>query len=377
MSLHGTIDYARAFARAYWVDIQPRALVRPELPPHVLLHAGPPLRAAVPAPVLQAAVQALLFEGLAADERAAGELLRAGHVQLQPAQDYDIVTPLAQVVSASMLLVSVVQREQVGYAPLVEGPAPALRFGSSAAECRARLRALGEWAHSAIVPALRRRPVAVEELIRIAIAAGDECHARTTAANEALIARLDGLDASCAACLRANRAFVLPVLMAAAAAALRSSGCPIVAIGGNGVDFGIRRRGAASWSQAPAEAPRGPRLPGAEGHTALGAIGDSAVIDFCGLGGQALAAAPALAAEWAAQLPPDALSRRHELIDPRSGVVDPVRVVRSALAPLINLAVLDCAGVAGLIGRGVYCPPVSLFASGLFDNDPFVRDAAR
>jgi hypothetical protein len=34
------------------------------------------------------------------------------------------------------------------------------------------------------------------------------------------------------------------------------------------------------------------------------------------------------------------------------------------LAPLINLAILDRSGTAGLIGRGVYAVPVRLFAAG-------------
>ncbi|MGA2563449.1 MAG: DUF1116 domain-containing protein [Steroidobacteraceae bacterium] len=357
------IDYAKPFAGALWFDVRSRAAVCPELSAFILLHAGPPYRGAPPAPVLNSAVQALLFEGLAADSQAARELLQDGRVQLRPAQDYGIVTPLAQVVCSSMLLLAVKQRGEVAYAPMVEGPPPALRFGSDAAQCRERLRAGNVLASSAIAPVIQREPIAIDELIRDAIAAGEECHARTSAANAALIGRMRGLDAESAARLRGNPAFVLPILMAAAAAALRSSDCAVTAIGGNGIDFGIRRRGQQAWQHRPAQAPRGPRFAGLSAQTALGAIGDSAVIDFCGLGGQALAAAPTLAAEWATVLPADALSRRDGLIDAHSGIVDPERIVRSAVAPIINLAVLDHEGKAGLIGRGCYCPPVSLFAS--------------
>jgi hypothetical protein len=91
------------------------------------------------------------------------------------------------------------------------------------------------------------------------------------------------------------------------------------------------------------------------------AIGDSAVVDFCGLGGQALGAAPALVSEWAAWLPADAVTRRSRLVDPQSGIVDLRRVVASSLAPLINLAILDSSGHAGLIGRGFYIPDIALF----------------
>jgi hypothetical protein len=355
------IDYTMPFAGAVWLDVRSRAAICPELPASILLHAGPPYRGAPPAPVINSAIQALLFEGLAVDSQAARALLQDGRVQLRPAQDHGIVTPLAQTVSSSMLLLAVKQRGELAYAPMVEGPPPALRFGSDAASCRERLRTLNEMAASALAPLIRREPIAIDELIRQAIAAGDECHARTGAANGALIERLRGLDAECAARLRSNAAFVLPILMAAAAASLRNSGSSIAAIGGNGIDFGIRRRGQQTWQHVPAVPPHGPRFAGLDAQTALGAIGDSAIIDFCGLGGQALAAAPLLAAEWAAVLPADALSRRDRLIDARSGIVDPERIVRSAVAPIINLAVLDHEGKAGLIGRGCYCPPVSLF----------------
>ena len=126
MTTRETIDYAKPFSRTRWFDVAARSAVRPELSARVLLHAGPPFRGAPPAPVIHAAIQALLFEGLAPTAAAARDLLLQGGAQLRPAQDYGIVTPLAQVVSASMLLVAVEQQNQVCYAPLIEGPAPAL-----------------------------------------------------------------------------------------------------------------------------------------------------------------------------------------------------------------------------------------------------------
>jgi len=356
-----TTDYARPFRDARWFDIVPRHVACPQLERRCLLHAGPPLRGPAPAPMVNAAVQALLFDGLAADVGSARALLAGGGVRLAPAQDHGVVTPLAQVVSASMPLAAVRAGAWVRYAPLVEGPAPALRFGSAAPDTLARLRALNAWAGATLGPRVRAAPLAIDALVRAATAAGDDCHARTTAANDALLAELDGLDAPHAAELRASPGFVLPILMAAAAAALRRHDSRIEAIGGNGVDFGVRHRGAAAWRQAPATTPRGPRLAGRDAVVGLGAIGDSAVLDFCGLGGQAFGAAPLLAAEWAAVLPHDAIERRSRLIDPDTGLIDPARVAAGVVGPLINLAILGAGGGDGLIGRGVYCPPPSLF----------------
>jgi Protein of unknown function (DUF1116) len=357
-----TIDYARPFSQARWFDVLPRSTVCPELSARVLLHAGPPFRGAPPAPVVNAAIQALIFEGLANDAAAARDILEQGAVQLQPAQDHGIVVPLAQVVSASMPLAAVRQQGKVCYAPLLEARNPALRFGCAAPECLQRLRDVGDWIREAVVPTLHREPLAVDEVVRLAVAAGEECHSLLAAANEAMVSRLTGIDIGVAARLRENSAFVLTLLMAAAAASLRVHRCDLAAIGGNGVDFGVRYAGEATWRQVPAEAPRGTRLAGMEAVLPLGAIGDSAVIDFCGLGGQALAQSPTLAKEWRGLLPADAFTRRQGLVDPESGIVDPRRIAGAARAPLINLAILDRDGMAGLIGRGFYCPPEDLFS---------------
>ena len=336
-------DFAQAFAGARWCDIQPRSAVCPGVPARVLLHAGPPLQGAPPAPLANAAVQALIFEGLADGEADARRMIANGEVLLEPAQEHGIVTPLAQVVSASMLLGVVTHHAQSAYGALLEGAAPALRFGSASPACRDRLTALnGPLMHS-VAPAVRRAPIALDEVIRRAVAAHEECHSRTAVANEALVSHIHGLDAATAAALRAIGAFVLPLLMAGAAAALRHHRSPVEAIGGNGVDFGLRRRGESGWRRVPAQAPVDTAV--GRGTGALPAIGDSVVIDYCGLGAQA-----------------DAPALRAALLDPSSGIVDAARVVAAGTSPAFNLAILDAAGLHGLLGRGTYTPPVDLFA---------------
>jgi hypothetical protein len=355
-------DYPLPYRGAIWTDVLTRASACPDIAPNVLLHAGPPYRGSAPAPVLQAAMQALLFEGAAADERGAARLLGEGSFHLEPAQDHGIVTPLAQVVSASMPLVKVELRGAAAFAALVEGPAPALRFGSLSPACRVALRDTGAWAEATLAPMLHRRAVDIGVLVSAATKLGDECHARTVAAHAALLGQLQLADDD-AARLSTNPAFVLTVLMAASAAALRAGGGTITGIGGNGLDYGIRLRSTGQWEQRAAQPPQGPRLAGHESTGALAAIGDSAVIDFCGLGGQAFAAAPALVAEWHGVLPADAATRRDAIVDPATGLVDPLRVAATRRSPFINLGILDRSGSAGLIGRGVYCVPLDLLAA--------------
>ncbi len=368
MSAQYKIDYAKAFHGAYWFDVVPRSVACPSLSPLVLLHAGPPLRGRLPASVHHAAVQALLFEALAIDDAQARAMLADGRVQLQPAQDHGVVTPLAMVVSASMLLVAVKLRDVVCFAPVIEGPAPALRFGSTAPECRQRLQAASTWVQATIAPVVRQCPVAIDAVIDAALALGDDCHARTGAANDALVAHLAALDTESAATLRANPGFVLTILMAAAAAALGAQRHGIKAVGGNGIEFGVRYHGSHTWRQRPATAPQGMRFAGLDTATPLAAIGDSAVIDLCGLGGQALSAAPLLVADWATWLPSEVAERRQAIIDPHTGMVDPERVISTGQTPLINLAILDESGTAGLIGRGFYMPAIAIFSHAAENN---------
>jgi hypothetical protein len=395
--------FAQPFSGAQLFDIVSRKTACPDLPDNLLLHAGPPFRGAPPAPVFNAALQAILYEGLAEDMDGAAALLAGGAVVLAPAQDHGVVTPLAQVVSAGMPLLAVrmgggaspAQPGQpaplVRYAPAVEGPAPALRFGSADTGCQARLAALSSWLHAVVAPLLRAAPVDLHAVICAALADGDECHARTGVANEALVAAMTGLNDGDAARLRANPGFVLPVMMAAAAVVLAGGGNgtipaaggdgtipaagekesiaavggneSIAAVGGNGFEFGLRLHGRPGWQTVAARAPAGTRFPGMENIVALGAIGDSAVLDICGLGAQALAAAPLLLEEWARILPADAADRRAAFIGP-AGVVDVAMVRAGAIAPLVNLAILDAGGELGLIGRGFYTTEKHVFDSG-------------
>ena len=97
----------------------------------------------------------------------------------------------------------------------------------------------------------------------------------------------------------------------------------------------------------------------------MGAIGDSAVIGYAGLGAQAISAAPDLCKDWAAILPIDALERREDIVDRQSGTVAPAKIRSSGKAPLVNLAILDRDGTRGLIGRGFYEPAAQALLTAL------------
>ncbi len=309
---------------------------------------------------MAAATQAAQMAGLAGDAESAREMLSNKQIKLLAAQDFGIVTPLAQVVSAPMWCFEVGDDSYRSYSPLGEGPPPALRFGSADATCIDRATNWCAQAAAAINPLLAAVPDP-HSIMREALGSGDDCHAIAAAGNKRFIDALVGLDPAIAAGLAANPSFVLGIWMAWCAWHLHATRNPIAAIGGNGIEFGWRAHGENHWRVTPAASPVGKYFNPDLADQSLGAIGDSAVVDICGFGGQALQHAPLLREEWAAALPADAVSRRARIVDPESGCVDLDRVRRSATAPLIHLAILHRDGAAAPIGRGFYVPPVTLF----------------
>ena len=121
-------------ARPSWTGIA-RARDVISLDGKVLLHSGPPFGGAPIAPTLNSASVACVFEGWAADLNEADALIASGSVTFVSAQDRNVATPLAAVVSPSQQVI--VMEDQAGagqpaIAPLNgggTGGAPAARYG--------------------------------------------------------------------------------------------------------------------------------------------------------------------------------------------------------------------------------------------------------
>lgn len=340
----------------------------PSLQGLTVLHAGPPfVKACIPAAVRNATIHALLYEGQAATPDQAANLIDSGKVDFQPAQDWGVVTPLAQVVSPSMPVFVIGDGTSQMYAPIVEGAPTGIRFGSPEPECLENLRQHARFAAMELGPQLKKSPVKISEIINTALAEGNDCHTLTDRANAALLEQVDGLSNEYRRLLENSPGFVLPVVMGAAGWLLRfgprapDSAEHIVAAGGNGLQFGIKLSGQMHWSTVPAHPPVGKRFPHHEGRPVLGAIGDSAVIDFCGLGGQALGHAPSLVSDWQALLPEDWSSRPGHVLALDSGIVSVQRVVEQHTVPIVNLALVSADDAGGILGKGFYQPDLSLF----------------
>jgi hypothetical protein len=358
------------------------------LAPHELLHAGPPLRDASqpPAVLLSSAVVTCLHEDWAPDQTAARALVQSGALRWYPAQDRGLVVPLATVVSGSTPLFEVLD-EQTGaraWAPVSTVRGPDTRMGFRDAGLAARL------AHRDSAIAVqwqevlaRTGPLPLYPLAQQGLAQGDDLHSRTTAANNALVSWLRGHTAvsSLADDVEATPLFFLTLWMAACSLALRAAegdfdtdSTLITRAGGNGEAFGVCLASAPTrWVQVAATAPQGQLLQSvARGTTVCGAIGDSAVIDFLGFGGQRLAQSPEplnVLKEFLptgyAQLPAQLLAAQHPAFISQRVGMDVRAVVAARVSPLVTLAMLGADGLTGFVGRGVYCPPLALFEKAL------------
>ena len=378
--------------RPHWTNLAPASDLL-ELEERWLLHAGPPLADPLspPAPLLSSAVLACLYEGWAKTEEQAERLVRSGEVRLQPAQDHRCVTPLAALVTPSTTMIVVEDWDRsvpAAYAPLGAIGGPDLRFGTRDPEILGRL-ALRDGEHARTLADALAEPVDLISIAADAVGRGDDLHNRTTAATQILAAllgeryRAAGTESHPGIGrlmngLAGTPLFFLTFWMAAAKLILSAAegGEPrtlVTRMAGNGEVFGLSLAGQPeAWFTAPATAPQGRYLPGASATSeALGAIGDSAVIDALGFGGQALHLAPEPREALQPYLPAGAPSKTSPLLAAahpafeETGVrvgLDALRAMRSDAALVVTLGMVEKTGRGGLLGRGVFLPPKELFA---------------
>ena len=351
-----------------------------------VLHAGPPLRdPRRPPKVLESSiVMTCLHEGWARDAAQAEALLRGGSLVPRSAQDLGCVTPLAAIVSATTPLFEV--RDEAGgasmFAPVSAIGGVDTRMGARDAGLLARLARRDTLVAPALRAALARGgPVALWPLAAAGLAGGDDLHSRTADANAAFVRLLRARGAETLADeIAAMPLFFLTLWMAASALILRAAEGGdrpglVTRAGGNAERFAIAlAAGPHQWVGCDAWPPCGALLASAApGTPVAGAIGDSAVIDLLGLGGQRLAQAPEPRSAFRNLLPQGHAERSRRLLcaphpllaDGWPLGLDAERVARHRSAPVVMLAMLAADGLGGFVGRGLYQPPVSLFEEAL------------
>lgn len=367
----------------------------------LLLHAGPPIEwSRASGPLRGAVIGALLLEGLAEDEEAASALAAAGEVALEPCHHHGAVGPMAGVISSSMA-VYVVEDEAGGrtaFSNLNEGYGKVLRYGAYAPDVLDRLR----WMNEELGPLLGEALETVDgldlrALIAEALHMGDEGHNRNKATSLLFlkllapgVAEAASDPTAAAAALRylgENALAALNPVMAAcktmADAAHGVTGSTLVtAMARNGTDFGIRVSGLGdAWFTAPAETPDGLYFSGFEAADANPDIGDSTITETVGIGGFAMAAAPAIVS-FVSGSPGDATNATLEMyeitvaehehftipaLDFRGTPtgIDVRRVVELGLLPRVNTGIAHREPGVGQIGAGLVRPPMAIFEEAL------------
>ena len=384
-------------ARAMLTGLAKAINVIPGMRDNLLLHAGPPItweRAS--GPMRGAITGALIFEGKAKNETEAKALVESGEIELEPCHHHQAVGPMAGVTSASMS-VYIIENETHGnkaFSNLNEGYGKVLRYGAFEEEVQKRLR----WMEDVMAPILKGAIEAsggidIKALLSEALHMGDEGHNRNKAGsilflkalapNIAKVSQDSKVTSEVLQAIGDNALSVLNPVMAAckamADAAHGIEGSTIVTtMARNGTDFGIRVSGMGEqWFTAPAQIPKGLYFPGYKESDANPDIGDSTITETAGIGGFAMAGAPAIVT-FVSGTPKDALNASLEMYEITFAEhkyftippfdfrgtptgIDLRKVIETGITPRVNTGIAHKKAGIGQIGAGLVRPPMKIF----------------
>ena len=384
-------------ARPVLVGLGKAREVIPDMRENLLLHAGPPItweRAS--GPMRGAITGALIFEGKAKNEAEAQALVESGEIELEPCHHHGAAGPMAGLIAPSMS-VYIIKNKTHGnrsFSGLNEGYGKVLRYGAYSEEVLAKLR----WMEDVMAPILAEAIEAsggidIRALLAEALHMGDEGHNRNKAGSILYTTKLapfiakaapnPGVAADVLKFLGDNALSVLNPVMAAckamADAAHGIEGSTIVTVmARNGTDFGIRVSGLGDrWFTAPVATPKGLYFPGFTAEDASGDIGDSTITETAGIGGFAMAAAPAIVT-FVSGTPKDAINATLEMyeitytehkyftippLDFRGTPtgIDIRKVVEKGITPRVNTGIAHKDAGVGQVGAGLVRPPMAMF----------------
>ena len=363
------------------------------------LHSGPPLewdRAS--GPMRGALAGAVVFEGLADTLEAAEAGLAEGRFSFAPCHSRDAVGPMAGVVSPSMWLFELVDpvHGNRAYCSLNEGLGKVLRYGANSEEVLSRLN----WMRDVLGPVLAAAvaatgPLDAKNYVTQMLQSGDEGHNRNRTATllflRDIMPKLFTLDfpaddlAEVARFLGANDYFALNLVMPTCKLAMAAAkGVPgstlVVTMARNGTDFGIQLAGTGDrWYTGPAQIAEGLYLGSFGVEDANPDIGDSAITETAGIGGLAMAAAPAVVRLVGGDVAfaVDTTRRMYEITlgeHPQHQIpvlefrgvpsgIDLAKVLRTHVLPQINTGMAGKVAGVGQVGAGLVTPPVECFTS--------------
>jgi hypothetical protein len=368
---------------------------------NLLLHAGPPISwDRMAGPVRGAVIGALKFEGKAENEEEAEALVTSGEIEFEPCHHHNAVGPMAGLISPSMMVYIVEDKtyDHQTFSGLNEGYGKVLRYGAYSDEVIDKLH----WMNDVMAPALQGAiemsdGIDMRALIAEALHMGDEGHNRNKASSLLYLKALSPYIPKVASdpeealeilrFLGDNALSVLnPVMAACKAMADAGHGIEgstiVTALARNATDVGIRVSGLGDqWFTAPAPEVDALYFPGYTAEDASGDLGDSTITETAGIGGFAMAAAPAIVTfvSGTPKLAMDTTLEMYEITEIRHKYftipalnfegtptgIDIRKVVEKGITPRVNTGLAHKDPGVGQIGAGLVRPPMSLFEDAL------------
>ena len=403
-SLQEKIAVANAQALERIIQSQPVLIgydqainVVPGMTKNTILHAGPPVAWKDMCGAMKGAVTgALVFEGLAKDLVDAERVAASDEIIFSPCHEHDCVGSMAGVTSASMFM-HIVENKTYGnraFTNLSEQMAKILRMGANDQSVIDRLN----WMRDVLGPMLRDAMTFVGEIdLRLMLAQalhmGDECHNRNNAGTTLLIQALTtGIIQTNFSVAQQKEVFDFvassdyfsgPTWMAMCKASMDAAhgieySTVVTTMARNGYEFGLRISGLPGhWFIGPSQQVIGPMFAGYKPEDSGLDIGDSAITETYGIGGFAMATAPAIVAlvggtvdeavDFSRQMREITLGENPNVTIPLLGfmgiptAIDITKVAASGILPVINTAIAHKDAGIGMIGAGIVHPPFECF----------------
>jgi hypothetical protein len=402
------IEKANAYVVERFMEARPVATtmakaldIVPGMHDNMLLHAGPPVTwERMSGPMKGAMIGALLFEGKAKKADEAVKILESGKIEFSPCHDHMCTGPMAGVITPSQL-VYVVENQTHGikcFGNLNEGRGKVLRMGAYSDDVIEKLK----WMEAVLGPTLKAALEAsggidIRAILSKALHMGDDGHNRLDAASVLFTTQLapfivrTAKDTATAAevikFLGDNALSILNPVMAGCktmtAAGEDVEGSTVVTVmTRNGTDWGIRVSGTGKqWFTAPSPMVKSLYFPGFSEKDACPDIGDSVITETAGIGGFAMATAPALVT-FIGGVPKDAINTTMDMYEITTAEhkqftipfldfrgtptgVDIRKVVEKQITPRVNTGVAHKDPGVGQVGAGVVSAPMKCFEDAL------------
>lgn len=383
--------------------------VIPNMNKNTILHAGPPIEfKKMAGPMKGAIIGALIYEGLAKNEKEALKLAESGAIEFDSAHHHDAVGPMAGIISPSMpvhVIYNIVHRNY-SYCTINEGLGKVLRYGANSTEVIKRLKWIEETFQHVINDALiLSGGIDIKSIVTQALHMGDECHNRNKAASALFLREIASYivqtkheeikKKEVIEFIKNNEHYFLNLSMPFAKVALDAAryvknSTVVTVMSRNGVDFGIQLASGPTWYVAPANYVKGLMFPGFSEDDAAPDIGDSAITETFGIGGFAMGGAPAIVQFVGGQVEKafDYSRQMHEITTdhhqvftlppldfmPTACGIDMLKVVETGILPIINTGMAHKEAGVGQVGAGLVHPPIVCFEKALKDFTKKIKE---